>query len=180
MEVRGAAGWRGRGEPFRKGEFRSMAFPGEGGAEATVESAHVHALSWSCPPLPIWSKTHAPNASASPPLLLSSSWRPPLKDSLDDGKALSFALRLKNRNSGAAQTQIPKNAATSMKPCSPSTLPFGAPYEYRFGDLRLASLALLAKWKNQVKWSAMTRAQEARKRGEEREMTGQEDVKLDR
>lgn len=98
-----------------------------------------------------------------------------------DGKALSFALRLKNKNNGAAQTQIPKKAATSINPCSPSPLILlGFPYEYRFGDRLLASLALFAKWKNQVKWSAITRRQEARKRGEERDMTGHEEVKFDR
>ena len=36
--------------------------------------------------------------------------------STDIGNALSFALKLKNRNNGTNQTQIPKNVATSANP----------------------------------------------------------------
>lgn len=34
----------------------------------------------------------------------------------DIGSALSFALRLRNKNRGASQTQIPKNEAISVNP----------------------------------------------------------------
>ena len=34
----------------------------------------------------------------------------------ETGNALSFALKLKNRNNGTNQTQIPKNVATSANP----------------------------------------------------------------
>lgn len=34
----------------------------------------------------------------------------------DTGSALSFALRLRKRNKGASQTQMPKNEAISMNP----------------------------------------------------------------
>lgn len=35
---------------------------------------------------------------------------------VDIGSALSFALRLRNRNSGASQTQMPKKEAISLNP----------------------------------------------------------------
>lgn len=42
------------------------------------------------------------------------------EDSRNDGRALSLALRLKNKNSGTNQTQIPKKAAISIKVSSPA------------------------------------------------------------
>jgi len=96
-----------------------------------------------------------------------------------DGRALSFALKLRNKNSGTNHTQTAKNAATSMK-AGASSLPCPLPYRY-FGPLyRLASWAFAAKWKNHVKWSATTRIQERMKRGEMREMKGHVEEKFER
>jgi len=60
------------------------------------------------------------------------------------GNALSFALKLRNRNSGTNQTQMAKNAATSMN-AGPS-LYAPAPYRYLGCRKRLASFAFAAKW----------------------------------
>ena len=95
----------------------------------------------------------------------------------NDGKALSFALKLKNKNKGTNQTQTAKKAATSVNAGPSLWLP--APYLY-FGVRRLASVALAEKWKNHAKWSATTRTHDARNRGEVREMNGHEEEKLDR
>lgn len=84
------------------------------------------------------------------------------------GRALSLALRLKNKKRGAAQTQIPKKVAISVNP----GVPFGggAPRNER---LCLASCEIRAKWKNQRKWSAMTSTQEPMNEREVRVMRGQ-------
>jgi hypothetical protein len=77
-------------------------------------------------------------------------------DLLREGRALSFALRLKKRKRGTNQTQTAKKAAISINVSSPAAypLPFGAeadPYLY-FGPFHFfCSCALWAKWKNQVK-----------------------------
>ena len=55
-----------------------------------------------------------------------------------DGRALSFALRLRNKNSGANHTQIAKNAATSMNTGPSSFFPL-EPYRYLAPRYRLAS-----------------------------------------
>lgn len=102
----------------------------------------------------------------------------PMSDLPNDGRALSFALKLRNRNNGTNQTQTAKKAATSPKAGPSLWLP--APYRYFGVRNRFASLALAEKWKNQVKWSAMTRAHDARNRGEVREMNGHEEEKLER
>jgi hypothetical protein len=86
------------------------------------------------------------------------------------GRALSLALRLKNKNKGAAQTQIPKNVAISVKPATP--FGGGAPRK-EWVRLCLASWDNFAKWKNQRKWSAMTNTQEPMNEREVREMRGQ-------
>jgi len=75
---------------------------------------------------------------------------------LRDGRALSFALRLKNRKRGTNQTQTAKKAAMSMNVSSPAAypLPFGVeadPYLYLGPFHFFCSCALWAKWKNQVK-----------------------------
>jgi len=99
-----------------------------------------------------------------------------------DGSALSFALKLKNKNSGTNQTQIAKNAATSMKAGSSTSIfpppPTPPPYRY-FGPLNFfASCAFDAKWKNHVKWSATTRMQDRMNRGDVREMYGHVEEKF--
>lgn len=90
-----------------------------------------------------------------------------------EGKTLSFALKLKNKNNGTNQTQIAKKAATSIK-LGASSNPFVvlAPYLYLGCLLAFASCAFSAKWKNQRKWSATTITQDKRNRGEVREMKG--------
>jgi len=71
-------------------------------------------------------------------------------DILRDGRALSFALRLKKRKSGTNQTQTAKKAAISMKVSSPAAypLPFGVeadPYLYLGPFHFFCSCALWAK-----------------------------------
>jgi hypothetical protein len=97
-----------------------------------------------------------------------------------EGRALSFALRLRKRYSGTNQTHTAKNAATSMKAgaTSGTLAPLFAPYRYLGPRYFFASWALAAKWKNQVKWSVTTNRHERRNRGEVREMYGHEDEKL--
>lgn len=41
----------------------------------------------------------------------------------DVGRALSFALKLKNRNRGTSQTHVPKNVAMSVKPGASEIMP---------------------------------------------------------
>ena len=89
------------------------------------------------------------------------------EDILRDGRALSFALRLKKRKRGTNQTQTAKKAAISINVSSPAAypLPFGVeadPYLYLGPFHFFCSCALWAKWKNQVKWSATTRTHDAR------------------
>lgn len=100
-------------------------------------------------------------------------------DSPCEGKTLSFALKLKNKNNGTNQTQIAKKAATSIK-LGASSDPFVvlAPYLYLGCLFASASCAFSAKWKNQRKWSATTITQDKRNRGEVREMKGHWGVKL--
>jgi hypothetical protein len=78
---------------------------------------------------------------------------------LREGRALSFALRLKNRKRGTNQTQTAKKAAISINVSSPAAYPVPlfpavvvvAPYLYLGPFHFFCSCALWAKWKNQVK-----------------------------
>lgn len=72
--------------------------------------------------------------------LLASAYITPIRnhDPPNEGNALSFALKLRNKNRGTNQTHIAKNAATSMKAGASS---FTCPVPYRYLDprYRLAS-----------------------------------------
>ena len=84
------------------------------------------------------------------------------------GRVLSFALKLRKRNSGVSQTQSPKKVAMSPKVGGLTT----GPPRYALCAASRASCERRAKWKNHRKWSATTRMHEATKEGEVREMTG--------
>lgn len=62
-----------------------------------------------------------------------------------------------------------KNVATSAKPGGEGVLEVRP---YVRCDRCRASCVILAKWKNQIKWSATTRTQDKMKDTEEREMIG--------
>lgn len=89
------------------------------------------------------------------------------------GSALSFALRLRNKNRGTSHTHTPKKVAISAKPGTCGTC---LGYEVR--ALCLAFCVIFAKWKNQRKWSMMTRAHDARKLQDVSETIGQLGVKF--
>lgn len=89
------------------------------------------------------------------------------------GNALSFALRLRNRNKGASHTHIPKKVAISAKPGA-----CDACLGYEVRAFCLAVCVSLAKWKNHKKWSTTTNTHEAKNLGEDSETNGQLGVKF--
>lgn len=89
------------------------------------------------------------------------------------GRALSFALRLRNKNNGTSHTHTPKKVAISAKPGTS-----GACLGYDVRALCLASWVIFAKWKNQRKWSTMTNTHDAIKLHDASETIGQLGVKF--